>query len=126
MISIIVPTYNEAENLKQLIERIDNVLGKRKYEVIVVDDDSSDKTWAVAELLKKRYPVNVIRRKKKRDLSKSVIDGFKLAKGDIMGVMDADLSHSPEDIPKLLDAIEKEDYDFVVGSRLVKGGRVEA
>jgi len=125
MISLIIPTYNEAKNIKPLLKGIKDVLKERKYEIIIVDDDSPDKTWLLAESFKKIYPVTVIHRTNKRDLSSAVIDGFNIAKGEILAVMDADLSHSPKDIPKMLHAIEKDEYDFVIGSRLIQGGRVE-
>lgn len=125
MISIIVPTYNEKDNINILIEKVHDVLKDRKYEIIIIDDNSPDKTWKVAEYLKYKYPVKVIRRKEKKDLSLSVLEGLKNAAGEIFCVMDADLSHSPEDIPRLLKPIEKDNYDLVIGSRLIKGAKVE-
>lgn len=125
-VSIIIPTFNEAKNIPVLLPRIAEAMKKThyKYEIIVSDDDSPDKTWAVAKSLRKQYPVVVLRRTKNRGLSPAVIDGFKIAKGDIIGVMDADLSHPPEVLPRILHHITH-GYDMVIGSRLVKGGRVE-
>ncbi len=124
MISIIVPTYNERENLEELFERIARALEGREFEIIVVDDDSPDKTWKKAEELAKKYPVKVIRRTNKRGLSSAVIRGFKEANSEILVVMDADLQHPPEVIPKLIEAIE-EGVDVAIASRYVKGGKVE-
>ena len=125
-VSIIVPTFDEAKNVPLLIPRIAEAMNKTPYdyEIIVSDDDSPDRTWEVAMNLKKKYPVVVLRRTRNKGLSPAVIDGFKIAKGDIIGVMDADLSHPPEVIPKMLYHITQ-GYDMVIGSRLVKGGRVE-
>ena len=122
-ISIIIPTYNEAENIPILVDEIAKNL-KEDYELIVVDDDSPDKTWQIAEKLKEKYPLNVLRRINKKGLSSAVLDGLAIAKGNILGVIDADLSHPPEKIPELINAI-REGPDFVIGSRLIKGGKVE-
>lgn len=124
MISIIIPTYNERENLEELFERISRALRDHEFEIIVVDDDSPDKTWEKAETLGKIYPVKVIRRTKEKGLSSAVIRGFKEARGDIFIVMDADLQHPPEVIPKLIEAI-KNGADIAIASRYTKGGKVE-
>ncbi len=102
MISIIIPTYNERENLEELFERVSRALEDRDFEIIIVDDDSPDKTWEKAEILGKIYPVRVIRRTKEKGLSSAVIRGFEEVNGDIIVVMDADLQHPPEVIPKLI------------------------
>jgi len=94
MISIIVPTYNEAKNITDLVVRIKNSL-PGKYEIIVVDDGSPDGT---------------------------VLDGFKIASGDLLGVIDSDLSHPPEIIPLLLKEMEKQNADIIIASRFAKGG----
>lgn len=123
-VSIIVPTYNEAENVPVLVSRIKKAMGKRKdYEILIADDDSPDRTWEIAEHL--GAPVRVLRRTSGvRGLAPAVFDAFALASGDIVGVIDADLQHPPEKIPALLAALE-EGADISVGSRLVAGGSVE-
>lgn len=123
MISIITPTYNEAKNLPELARRIDNALKEYTYEFIIVDDNSPDGTGEVAERLSNQYPIRVLHREGKLGLSSAVTDGFAIAKGEVFGVIDADLSHPPEKIPELLKAMEES--DFVIGSRLIKGGKVE-
>ena len=123
-VSVIVPTYNERENLEELFRRIEEALKGRDYEIIVVDDDSPDKTWEFAQSLSSRYPVKVIRRTEEKGLSSAVIRGFKEAEGDVFVVMDADLQHPPEKIPELIRAIE-EGADIAVASRYVPGGKVE-
>ncbi|PIN70322.1 hypothetical protein COV93_01995 [Candidatus Woesearchaeota archaeon CG11_big_fil_rev_8_21_14_0_20_43_8] len=120
MISIIVPTYNEAGNIKELVKQIGTVLKSMRYEVIVIDDDSPDGTYKIARSLPK---VRAFCRKRKRGLSSAVIDGFSHAKGEHILVMDADLSHPPKYLPKLIDRLK--DHDLVIGSRLVKGGSVQ-
>ncbi len=130
MISIIIPTYNEKENIKKLIPRVFRVLEKAKIrgEVIIVDDNSPDGTAEEAEKLAKKFRVRVLKRKGKLGLSSAVLDGFRIASGDILGVMDADFSHPPEKIPEMLRYIRgsrESGYNMVIGSRKVKGGSIE-
>ena len=123
-VSIIIPTYNEGENLEELFERINRALDGHNYEIVVVDDDSPDGTWKLAEELGGKYPVKVVRRVGEKGLSSAVIRGFHEASGEIFVVMDADLQHPPEKIPELLKAIE-DGADVVIGSRYVRGGQVK-
>ncbi len=124
-ISIIIPTLNEAENLSVLIPAIKKAMGRRNdYEIIIIDDNSKDGTPAVIKKLSKKYPVQLVVRKKERGLSTAVIRGFREATGQYIGVMDADLSHPPELLPKLVVQMEK-GIDVVVPSRYMKGGGCE-
>ncbi|WP_461865283.1 glycosyltransferase [Thermococcus sp.] len=123
-VSVIVPTYNERENLEELFDRISKALNGYDFEIVIVDDDSPDKTWEKAQVLAEKYPVKVIRRQREKGLSSAVIKGFKEADGDVFVVMDADLQHPPEVIPKLLEAIER-GAEIVIASRYVKGGKVK-
>lgn len=127
ILSIIVPTYNERENLPVLVERIDKALkDKYSYEIIIVDDNSPDGTWKVAlELAEKGYPVKIIRRPGKLGLGTAVLDGLKKASGEYIVVMDADLQHPPEVLPSLLEKALVEKADIVVASRYTRGGGVE-
>lgn len=119
-VSLILPTYNEASNLTEVLERVHETLDP--FEVIVVDDDSPDKTWELAGSLQRNYPfLRVIRRVGRKGLSSAVTDGFESAKGDILMVMDADLQHDPKVLPKLAVAIE-EGADIAVASRYADGG----
>jgi len=120
-ISLIIPTYNERDNIIPLVERIHHALSNYNYRILFVDDDSSDGTAELATGLSQKYPVNVIVRKDKRGLASAVVDGIKHVTGDIVGVMDADLQHPPEVIPDLLKEIE-DGADIVIASRYVKGG----
>ncbi|MCX5726031.1 MAG: polyprenol monophosphomannose synthase [Candidatus Saganbacteria bacterium] len=124
MISIIVPTYNERENIFELVERVFRTLdgASLKGELIVVDDNSPDGTAALASSLKGKFNIEVLRRKGKMGLASAVLEGFKAAKGDILCVMDADLSHPPEVIPEMFGLIESGKGEIAIGSRLVKGG----
>ncbi len=123
--SVILPTYNEAENIKELIPLLFSKLGEYNLEVVVVDDNSPDKTWKVALDLAKKYNVKVIRRPKKLGLASAILEGIYNASNDICVVMDADFQHRVEDIPKLIEPIIKEDYDLVVGSRYIEEAEEE-
>lgn len=120
MISIIIPTYNEAGNIRKIIDAIRKELSKREFEIIVVDDNSPDGTWKIVKQLAYSN-VKVIRRMKERGLSSAVITGFKNSKGDIIGVIDADLSHPPELMNRMIDECKKN--DIVIASRYVNKGR---
>ncbi|MEP7004275.1 MAG: polyprenol monophosphomannose synthase [Chloroflexota bacterium] len=123
MLSIVVPTYNEAGSLPKLAERLHTALAGREWELVVVDDGSPDGTADVAEALAPRIPVRVVRRAGKAGLASAVVAGFTAARGDVLLVMDADLSHPPEVVPALADAIAN-GADLAVGSRYVTGGGV--
>jgi len=124
MLSIIVPTYNEKSNIEELAEKIFSNLNKANIngELIIVDDNSPDKTAEFAESLKNRYNIRVVCRKNEKGLSSAVVEGFKHATNDIIAFMDADLSHPPELLVKMFNEIKENNTDLVVGSRLVQGG----
>lgn len=127
-ISIVIPTYNESENLPILIEKITAALDSSNIEsrIIVVDDDSPDGTWKTALELKNTYEnLEVLRRQDKRGLSSAVLDGFAMSDSPILGVMDADLSHPPEKIPELVEPIIRGDADITIGSRYIDEGGIE-
>ena len=124
MISVILPTYNEARSIKRIIPAITELFREKAIdgEIIVVDDDSPDGTASIASSLAGSYPVKVRVRKSDRGLSRAVIEGFGLAKGEICVVMDADLSHPVEKIPDMIRPILEGKCDATVGSRYVVGG----
>ncbi|MDD5094009.1 MAG: glycosyltransferase family 2 protein [Dehalococcoidia bacterium] len=122
-LSIIVPTYNEKENLPILVERVHHALSQIDYELIVVDDNSPDGTGELADELARERPIKVIHREGKLGLASAVIAGFEHAEGDVLGVIDADLQHPPEKIPDLYR--EMGHSDIVIASRYVNGGGVE-
>jgi len=116
-----VPTYNEAATLPTLASRLATALNGRPWELVVVDDGSPDGTAGIAEGLAPALPVRVVRRSGKLGLASAVMDGFAAAHGDTLVVMDADLSHPPEIVPRLVDAL-KDGAELAVGSRYVAGG----
>jgi len=120
-ISIIIPTYNERDNIIPLVKRIDQALSDYDYEIVFVDDNSRDGTAELAIALSSKYPVKVMVRQNKRGLASAVVDGLKQATGQIVVVMDADLQHPPEVIPDLLQAI-KGGADIAIASRYIKRG----
>ncbi|MCB1646514.1 MAG: glycosyltransferase, partial [Pseudomonadales bacterium] len=124
MLSIVVPTYKEAENLPLLAEALHRELnGQVIYELLIVDDLSPDNTAEVCASLAEQYPLKLIQPAgRPRDLSLSVIDGIGLAGYDRVLVMDADLSHPPAKIPQMLAELDQAPDAFVVGSRYVQGG----
>jgi len=120
-ISLIIPTYNERDNIMSLVQRIHGALSNYDYEIVFVDDDSIDGTAELASALSAKYPVKVIVRKNKRGLASAVVSGLEQITGQIVGVMDADLQHPPEVIPSLIQRIES-GADVVIASRYVRGG----
>ena len=125
MISIIIPTYNEAKNIERMIKEISLILNKEDYEIIVADDNSPDGTSKIVKSLEKKIPVRLLLRLKDKGLANSVIAGFKFAKGDIYGVIDADFSHPPATLKDMIKKMEETNADMIVASRLVKGGGTE-
>jgi dolichol-phosphate mannosyltransferase len=123
-VSVVLPTYNERENLPILLEELDRHLRDLSYEVIVVDDNSPDGTAEVARRLSSRYPVRVVVRRGKLGLSSAVVRGAREASAPIVIVMDADLQHPPR-VARLLALKALEGYDLVVASRYARGGGVE-
>lgn len=127
--SLIIPTYNEAANIEKLIQRLTKLLDERipgNYELIVVDDNSPDGTWQIAQSLMQKYPqLQVMRRHDERGLSSAVIRGWQVAKGTLLGVIDGDLQHPPHVLLQLLDAIIK-GADLAVASRHIDGGGVSS
>ena len=124
-VSIVSPTFNERDNVLPLVERISKTMFDRRYEIIFVDDSSQDGTTEIAEELSQKYPVKVLIRDKKLGLASAILTGFEYARGDIIGVIDADLQHPPEAIKQCVEAIERDYCDIAVGSRYTMGGEIE-
>ena len=126
--SIIIPTFNEKNNISLLVSKIRSSLKKYKYEIIIVDDSSTDGSENILlKLNKKNKNVKIIFRKNKtRDLSKSCRDGFEISRFVNLIVMDGDLQHNPKYIPKMIKAYEKYNCDFVVGARDLIKNRVKS
>jgi len=124
-ITLVIPTYNEAGNIPILVDLVFNIFSNEELDgnIIIVDDNSPDQTWKVAEDLQDKYPnLKVLRRLEKRGLSSAVLDGFAMANTEIVGVIDADLSHPPEKIPELVAPIINGEADFTLGSRYIDQG----
>lgn len=125
LVSLIIPTLNERDALKFLFTELETTLlrlTQYEFEIIIIDDGSLDGTREFVKEFKTLLSVKLVERKEK-GLATAVLTGFNMSKGEILGVMDADLSHPSEVIPKLLDALKH--ADLAIGSRYVKGGGVE-
>ncbi|CAH8575217.1 unnamed protein product [Schistosoma margrebowiei] len=127
--SIILPTYNEKENLPIITWIIDEVMNKSgfPYELIIVDDNSPDGTGEVAKKLQSIFGGNKIilkPRSGKLGLGSAYLHGLKFAKGDFVIIMDADLSHHPKFIPEFIKLQKQHDYDIVTGTRYASNGGV--
>ncbi|MDX2195749.1 MAG: glycosyltransferase family 2 protein [Cytophagales bacterium] len=116
-LSIVVPLYNEEESLPELVAWIHKVCDRQyEYEIILVDDGSSDGSWAVIQRLSNSYTMlKAIRFLRNYGKSAALNEGFKLAKGEVVVTMDADLQDSPDEIPALYDMIKVQNYDLVSG-----------
>ena len=129
LLSVVIPTYKERDNVENVVNILSGLLDKAipgNYELIVVDDDSPDRTWEVAENLIPDYPqLRVMRRQEERGLSSAVIRGWQAARGSILGVIDGDLQHPPEVLTQLWQKIEQ-GADLAVASRHVEGGGVSS
>lgn len=125
-ISVILPTFNERVNVPIIVDRLAQVLAPIcSFEVLVVDDNSPDGTWHIAEELAQTRPwLRSIRRMHNKGLSPAVVDGFSLAKGRRLVVMDADLQHDEQALLKFIESFDT-GAELVVGSRKIDGGGVE-
>ncbi len=124
LISVIIPTYNERDNLPPLVEKIHAALSSYDYEILFVDDNSRDGTAELASTLSAKYPIRVIVRQSERGLASAVVHGFRHASGDVLAIMDADLQHPPEVLGDMLQAMQA-GADLVIASRYIKGGSCE-
>lgn len=126
-VCVVVPTYEEAENLPKLVGTLEESLQKKEFMLIVIDDNSPDGTADVAEKLNRHYGNIVVhRRPRKLGIGSATRDGIKIALSfpncKHIVTMDADLSHNPKDVRRLL--IEAENADLIQGSRYIKGGKI--
>jgi len=131
-ISIILPTYNESQNIVNILKLIRENIPKGIYtETIVVDDNSPDGTGKIVEDyilgIKKiaENTIDIIHRKAKNGLSSAILNGIQNAKGDTIVIMDSDLSHPPQIIPKMIEAFKQYQCDLVVASRYITGGNIQ-
>ena len=121
MFSVIVPTYNEKDNVRPLFEAVDKALQGIPYELIYMDD-SKDETPDIIQMISDEHPnVRMVHRKKSNGLSGAVIEGFRIANGAYLAVMDADLQHPPELLRSMYLCLE-DGYDLCLPSRFIPGG----
>lgn len=125
LVSVVVPTYNECENIDPLVRRVFAAVDPQESELIIVDDNSPDGTAARVEALAASFPVRCVVRRDERGLATAVLRGMAEARGALIVSLDADLSHPPEKIPELLKALEDPQVQAAVGSRFVPGGEVD-
>ena len=130
-ISIIIPTYNESQNILNVLKSIGDIIPKNILaQTIVIDDNSPDGTGKLVEDYLRNvkkiagYTIDVIHRKTKNGLSSAILNGIQHATGDTIIVMDSDLSHPPQIIPKMIDALKQYQCDLVIASRYVTGGKI--
>jgi len=127
MIAVIIPTYCEADNIGNLIGLLESL--NLDLLITVVDDSSPDGTGELVKKLSEIYPnITLIERKERSGIGKAILTGVKYISSlnrnvEYVAVMDADLSHDPKELPRLIDAVG--DYDLAIGSRYVKGGGIE-
>jgi dolichol-phosphate mannosyltransferase len=124
LVSMVVPTYNERERLEHFVRTLVGVLHDARIdgEIIIVDDNSPDGTGELADALARELPVRVVHRSGKLGLGSAVMAGFAATRGEVLGVMDADVSHPPERVPVLVAALRATGADIVIGSRYIPGG----
>lgn len=122
MLSIILPCYNEKENILLLITELNNVLSSHNYQIIIVDDNSPDGTFAAVSQ-KKYENVKIYLRDNTPSLAKSIRLGIEQADGDIIVVMDSDFNHRPEELPAMLANLNY--YDCVLASRFLYGSKTD-
>lgn len=123
ILSVVTPTFDEAENLPVLVERLHVALRDIPHEIIVADDNSPDRTWEVAEKLAAQDPsIRVLRRFHDHGLSAAVLDGMAAARGEYLAVIDADLQHDETILPSMVELLRSGRAEVVVGSRESDGG----
>lgn len=122
MLSLVLPTYNESANIVGVLSRLDGILRAVPHEILVIDDDSPDRTWEMAERCAIQG-LRVVRRIGRKGLSSAIVEGFSLATGDVLAVMDADGQHDASVLPRLCE-IARDTGGLAVGSRYVPGGSV--
>jgi dolichol-phosphate mannosyltransferase len=123
LLTVVVPTFNEASNVALLISRLEHVLRDIDWDVIFVDDDSPDGTSRLARRFAQQKPhVHVIQRIGRQGLGSACIEGMLASSSPYVAVMDGDLQHDESILPQMLDKLRTEDLDIVVGSRNVAGG----
>ncbi len=128
-VSVVVPTYNEEDNIGRLVETVSSALEKsgfNDFEIVVVDDNSTDSTPSIMDQLAKAGSVAALHRQGIRGIFSAIMDGVRAARSDVVVIMDADFSHPPSKIPELLKKMEEGGFDLVSGSRFASGSGIQA
>ncbi|MBI2143977.1 polyprenol monophosphomannose synthase [Candidatus Woesearchaeota archaeon] len=128
-VSVVIPTYNEEGNIGRLVDAVSSSLSAadvKDFEIVVVDDASRDKTPELMDKYAAAGNVAAVHRYGVRGIFSAILDGVKVARSDIVVIMDADFSHPPAKVPELLKRMEEGGFDLVSGSRFANGGRIEA
>ena len=124
-VSVVIPTYNERANMRPLVAAVAEALGGIDWEIIIVDDDSPDGTWAeVHDLARDEPRARCIRRVGRRGLASAVLEGAMAANADLIAVMDADFQHDERALRTMFEAMHDAPIDLVVGSRYAAGGGI--
>jgi dolichol-phosphate mannosyltransferase len=127
VLSVVVPTFNERDNVAKLYRKLDATLTGVAWEVVFVDDNSPDRTWEVVrDLARQDSRVRCIRRIGRRGLSGACIEGILASSAPYAAVMDADLQHDETQLPKMLSLLESGQAELVIGSRYVEGGSADS
>src|SRR5258707_15438861 len=126
-VSVVVPTFNERDNVTALFRKLETALAGMSWEVIFVDDNSPDGTWDVVRgLARQDNRVRCIRRIGRRGLSGACIEGILASSAPCAAVMDADLQHDEAQLPKMLALLQGGEAELVIGSRYVEGGSADS
>lgn len=130
-LSVIIPTYNESQNITRMLDIVSSCLPpEANAEIVVVDDNSPDGTGKIADEYARKSrdnggcEIKIINRKDEKGLSSAILAGIRASSGESVVVMDSDFSHPPETITKMIEEMKKSDCDIVVASRYVKGGSI--
>lgn len=121
-LSVVVPTYNEAENVEPLVARVTKALADADFELIIVDDSTDGTDRVLADIARSTPRLRAVHRTDRRGLASAVTDGIQCATGDVVVVLDGDLQHPPEAVPVLCDALCRTGADLAIASRYVPGG----
>jgi dolichol-phosphate mannosyltransferase len=128
-VSVLIPTLNESENIAAALARVHAALeGRFRFEVLLVDDGSSDGTAELAEAAARALalPLRALRHRGRRSLARSVVEGAEAARFDVVAVLDADLSHDPAALPTLIAPVAAGEADVAIASRYTTGGNIES
>jgi dolichol-phosphate mannosyltransferase len=126
-LSVVVPTFNERDNVTVLYRRLEATLAGIPWEVVFVDDNSPDGTWEVVRGLARKDPrVRCIRRIGRRGLSGACIEGILASSAPFAAVIDADLQHDETQLPKMVALLQSGEAELVVGSRYIEGGSADS